>query len=194
MVEVSAARERVLEVSARLFRERGYRAVSMNDVAQALNMRKASLYYHVPQGKDQLFALVTVRTLADYAEGLRAAIDAAAPQLEAQLLAAADYILLQPPIDSTRLYRSDLPALPENLAQTIMMVANVALIEPILEVIAAAHMRGDIRDVDMKMIAATFIVAVESLHEQSRYRGADKDELARGIVALFMDGLRAPAV
>jgi hypothetical protein len=34
------------------------------------------------------------------------------------------------------------------------------------------------------------MVAVESLHEQSRYQGLDKGELARGIVSLFMDGLR----
>jgi AcrR family transcriptional regulator len=159
-------------------------------VAQALNLRKASLYYHVPQGKDQLFAMATVRTLANFAEGLRAAIDSAAPELDAQLLAIADYVLSQPPIDSVRLYRSDLPALPENLAQTIMMVANVALMVPVAEIIAAAQLRGEAKDADAKMIAATFMVSVESLHEQSRYRGMDRGELARGIVALYMDGLR----
>jgi len=190
MAESSEARERVLEAAAKLFRERGYLGVSMNDVAQALNMRKASLYYHVPHGKDQLFAQVTVRTLAKFSEGLHEVIDAAPLNLESQLLAIADYVLLQPPMDSVRLYRSDLPALPENAAQTLMMVANTALIMPVTEIVASASLRGEIKDVDSKMIAATFMVAVESLHEQSRYRGMDKDELARGMVSLFMNGLR----
>ncbi len=190
MAATSEARERVLQGAAKLFRERGYLAVSMNDVAAALNMRKASLYYHVPHGKAQLFAEVTIRTLAQFSEGIHAVIDAAPPDLETQLLAIADFVLAQPPIDSTRLYRSDLPALPESAARTLMLVANTALIMPVVEIIAAAQIRGDIKYVDVKMIAATFMVAVESLHEQSRYRGADKDELARGMVALFMDGLR----
>lgn len=191
MAERSEARERVLQAAAKLFRERGYLGVSMNDVAAALNMRKASLYHHVPHGKDQLFAEVTIRTLAQFSEGIHAVIDAAPPDLETQLLAIADYVLLQPPMDSVRLYRSDLPALPESAARTLMMMANTAMIMPVVEIMAAAQLRGDIKDVDVKMIAATFMVAVESLHEQNLYRGADKDELARGVVALFMDGLRS---
>ncbi len=39
-------RRRILEAAAALFRRRGYAAVSLRDIAEAVNLRAASLYYH----------------------------------------------------------------------------------------------------------------------------------------------------
>jgi AcrR family transcriptional regulator len=39
-------RQLILEAAAGLFRERGYAAVSLRDIAQAVNMKTGSLYYH----------------------------------------------------------------------------------------------------------------------------------------------------
>ncbi len=39
-------RERLLEVSAELFRERGFHATSMRDIARVAGMRPASIYHH----------------------------------------------------------------------------------------------------------------------------------------------------
>lgn len=39
-------REGILEAAARIFSEKGYHATSMHDIAEAVNLQKASLYYH----------------------------------------------------------------------------------------------------------------------------------------------------
>jgi AcrR family transcriptional regulator len=39
-------REGILEAAARIFSEKGYHATSMQDIAKAVNLQKASLYYH----------------------------------------------------------------------------------------------------------------------------------------------------
>ncbi|MFZ2096610.1 MAG: TetR/AcrR family transcriptional regulator [Anaerolineales bacterium] len=39
-------REGILEAAARIFSEKGYHATSMQDIADAVNLQKASLYYH----------------------------------------------------------------------------------------------------------------------------------------------------
>lgn len=50
----------ILEAAEALFLERGFKGVSMKDVAEALCITPAALYYHFPRGKEELFA-ATIR-------------------------------------------------------------------------------------------------------------------------------------
>ena len=47
------SRHDILHAAAQLFRERGYDAASMNDLAAALNLSKGALYHHF-QSKDEI--------------------------------------------------------------------------------------------------------------------------------------------
>jgi AcrR family transcriptional regulator len=47
------SRHDILHTAAQLFRERGYDAASMNDLAAALNLSKGALYHHF-QSKDEI--------------------------------------------------------------------------------------------------------------------------------------------
>ena len=54
MRQKAADREdQLLEVAAHLFKEKGYRNTSMQDLADALGMQKASLYYYI-ESKEEL--------------------------------------------------------------------------------------------------------------------------------------------
>src|SRR5215831_12665716 len=59
-------KEEILDAATRLFAERGYEGASMNDVAERVGMRKASLFYHFAT-KDALYEAVLDRLV----EGLR---------------------------------------------------------------------------------------------------------------------------
>src|SRR5439155_17644943 len=50
-------RSDVLSAATRVFSERGYHGASMQDVADAAGMQKASLYYHVGRKEDLLYAI-----------------------------------------------------------------------------------------------------------------------------------------
>jgi len=64
-------KEEILEVATRLFAERGYEGTSMNDVAERVGMRKASLFYHFAT-KDSLYEAVLDRLIASFQEPLSA--------------------------------------------------------------------------------------------------------------------------
>jgi AcrR family transcriptional regulator len=53
----AALRADIIAAATRVFSERGYHGASMSDVADALGMRKASLYHHVRKKEDLLFAI-----------------------------------------------------------------------------------------------------------------------------------------
>ena len=57
MVEISR-RQAIEDVASDLFREHGYAATSIRDIAKALSMRGASLYAHVTSKEDVLWAIV----------------------------------------------------------------------------------------------------------------------------------------
>jgi AcrR family transcriptional regulator len=65
-------RAQLLDAAARLFRERGYHATSMRDIAKAVGMLSGSIYYHFDSKEEMLLAV--------YEEGERRvaeAVDAA---------------------------------------------------------------------------------------------------------------------
>jgi len=51
-------REKVIGAAALLFREKGYHATSMQDIANEVGLRKGSLYYHVSSKEDLLFQIM----------------------------------------------------------------------------------------------------------------------------------------
>ena len=50
-------REKILDAAARIFSQKGFHATSMQDIASAVNLQKASLYYHVSSKQEILLAL-----------------------------------------------------------------------------------------------------------------------------------------
>jgi AcrR family transcriptional regulator len=64
-------KEEILDVATRLFAERGYEGTSMNDVAERVGMRKASLFYHFAT-KDSLYEAVLERLVASLQVALEA--------------------------------------------------------------------------------------------------------------------------
>jgi AcrR family transcriptional regulator len=73
-------RRLILEAAARLFRERGYAAVSLRDIAAAVNLKTGSLYYHF-DGKETLVAeILSLGTRGAMAAAMQAA---AAPGADA---------------------------------------------------------------------------------------------------------------
>jgi AcrR family transcriptional regulator len=51
-------RDDILDAAAQIFREKGFHGASMEDVAAAVNLRKASLYHHVTSKQEILLALL----------------------------------------------------------------------------------------------------------------------------------------
>ena len=61
--------DRILEQAARLFRDKGYSASSMEDIADAVGLKKGSLYYHF-ESKEQIL----VEIMDSFTEKLQAPV------------------------------------------------------------------------------------------------------------------------
>ncbi|NJM41317.1 MAG: TetR/AcrR family transcriptional regulator [Anaerolineae bacterium] len=125
-IEVSDAKARVLEAAETLFHTRGYKAITLRDIATAVGLNHASLYHHVPGGKEALYIEVMERTFRKHQAHLEEALAQAGPDLRAQLKAASRWMLSQPPIDFTRMMLADMTAISKSASKRLSVSAFVA--------------------------------------------------------------------
>jgi AcrR family transcriptional regulator len=117
-------RSEIIQTAAQIFREKGYHAASMQDIADAVGLQKASLYHHVT-GKQEILAAildaaldrliaelqaVITSDLAPEAK-LRAAMEAYVERLTSDADLAAVLLLehrsLEPPLRDAHIERRD---------------------------------------------------------------------------------------
>jgi AcrR family transcriptional regulator len=198
MTDLSAtsdSRQRLLDTAQALFHERGYRAVTMQDIARTLGMRQASLYYHVPDGKEQLFVEVARRSFEQHRVGLQAALDQAGDDLESQLRAAAAWFSAQPAMNLLGMMHADMPALSADNHRTLAGLAAYCLFEPIAAVFAEAIARGEIRAMAPDLLAGSFLALMDGVSYSSQHQPGTplRHVMAEAIISLILDGLRLRA-
>lgn len=186
----SEARERVLHVAEQLFSERGYTAVTLRDIADALHMKQASLYNHAPGGKEELFITVTERNFTRHRVGIEHAIVQAGLDLRTQLHAIARWLLAQPPTNLQRMAHSDMPAISAVEAERLNTLVYQSLLEPIVKAATAAADRGDIRQEHAGMLAGTFLVSIEAIRELMPRAEAPQEVIVGNLIDLLLDGAR----
>ncbi|HEU0135905.1 MAG TPA: TetR/AcrR family transcriptional regulator [Flavobacterium sp.] len=60
----------IVGISAKLFKEKGYSAVTMRDIAQALNIKAASLYNHI-KSKQEILTLIIIEIAEEYTSTIK---------------------------------------------------------------------------------------------------------------------------
>lgn len=66
-------KEEIIAVASRLFNERGYNAVSMRDIAQAMGMKAASLYNHI-HGKQEILSTLILEVAQEFTVAMNSII------------------------------------------------------------------------------------------------------------------------
>lgn len=190
---VSEARERVLAVAERLFSERGYAAVTLRDIAEALGIRQASLYHHVPGGKAPLFTEVMERNFRRHKIGLENAITEAGEDVRSQLVGVAKWLMAQPVMDLTRMMASDMAEISSEIsteeADRLSAVCFACLIMPVAQIFVSLDQRDELRVDAPFMLGATFVTIVEGLHGlPDHLMDEPKSKLIEYMVEVVMHG------
>lgn len=189
----NSARERVLAVAERLFAERGYAAVTLRDIAAEVGLKHASLYHHVPGGKEALFIEVTERSMAHHRAGLERAITQAGPDVRSQLRGVADWLISHPPMDLIRMSHADMPAIEPGQARRLSELTYEALLLPVERVLVEAQARGEIDHHNPGLIGGGLLGMLESLHAIPDYALESPNQrhtFAYEMIDVVLNGLR----
>lgn len=185
------ARERVLAAAEQLFAQRGYAAVTLRDIAAEVGIRHASLYYHVPGGKAELFVEVTERNFARHRLGLTAAIAQAAPDIRSRLHAIAGWLISQEPMDLLRMTYADIPSLAPDHANRLANLAFESIFRPVIDVLEHAHGQGEVAHDNLILVAGAVISMIEGLHAAPPEAIRPSAEvMANQMIDIVLDGIR----
>ena len=182
--------EALLDVAVRVFNERGYDGTSMDDVARAAGITKASIYYHVA-GKEELLE-----------RGIRRGLDALFSMLDetGATNGPADSRLRYVLVRTVEIMSEQLP----EVALLLRVRGNTPVEQWALEqrrtftrriatLVQAATREGALRaDLDAGLVARLLFGTVNSIVEWYRREGRlGPDEIAAAIEAMVFHGLCA---
>jgi len=63
-------KEEIIFVASRLFNDKGYKAVSMRDIAKAMDIKAASLYNHI-NGKQEILSEIILKVAEEFTVGMK---------------------------------------------------------------------------------------------------------------------------
>jgi len=62
-------KDEIIVIASRLFKEKGYKAVSMRDIATAMGIKAASLYNHI-EGKQEILSTLILDVAREFTQGM----------------------------------------------------------------------------------------------------------------------------
>ncbi|GAA6620325.1 TetR/AcrR family transcriptional regulator [Scytonema sp. NUACC26] len=183
-------RNRILDVAESLFQARGYTAVTMRDIAKAVGMRQASLYYHFPS-KEELFVSVRERLFERHRVGLQNVLSREEGELRSQLEGVADWFLSQQPINFHSMMQADMPSLSQEARVRLSNAVNQAIFEPVGQVFTTARANRRISAVRPKLLVGFLLSLLESVSVvYSSEPLSYKKEIVNEMIFVLLEGIQ----
>jgi len=180
----------ILGAAADLFHSRGYHATTMDDIAQAVGLKKGSLYYYVT-GKEVLLRTLAEETIAGYlADGERVAAEqGSAAERLARLIEAHVARLCASPERVTVLVRES-HYVPGDLAEPVRSMTR-RYTRIVSDLVAEGIDAGDFSPRDPQVAALMLLGALNWAHRWYQAGGRlGAADIGREFAATFLDGLR----
>jgi len=186
-------RQELLKVAARLFREKGFRACSMQDIATELGMKKASIYYYIRTKTDLLEEISFTAMEMLVQAGERVAFSALNPSEKLRQLIHAHVNLICSHFDLFAVtLREFTPVNAASFWETVVALRD--RYESLLRgIIKSGQEQGLFRDVSEKMTGFALLGMVNWLIRWYSPSGpATPEEIGDLWADLFLNGLQCP--
>lgn len=169
--------------------EYGYLGVSLDDIAKAVDVKKASLYHHFPGGKPALFMEVADHYTKEASSLLQEALATPGTLYDRLFALAASYAHgTYNSALSNQIYYA-IRHLEADQRATVSQAYVRGLIQPVTDLMAHAVATGELREADPGFLANAFMELAAIVHPpQDGLAPAAVDRLARDVVDLFLRG------
>jgi AcrR family transcriptional regulator len=184
----SGGRDTILDTSAKLFSQHGYKEVSIRDIAQACGLTNAALYYHF-KNKEDLFLAMLQRDHEQTLAALRAA--ACSPgdlREDLQRLVTQYANIACKRRQSFQTLRRDLNNVEDVRGHRLFAELRSSMLRPLEERLAQAQAAGEIQPGDVRFYARLLQGLIVGLTFEGKPRKAPAQEVATA-VDVFLNGI-----
>lgn len=182
--------ESLLKAAETLFSRKGYASVTLRDIATALGLRHASLYYHFPGGKEELFIEVMRYSIRRHGQALAEILGGTSKDIRTQIFGSATWFLSQPPLDLVRMYQSDMPSIDQEKARKLMEELQEEILLRLQLALQKADETGQIYCPNPALVSGALVGMLESFHSMPDFavRGS-KVAMAHELIEILLRGL-----
>ncbi len=191
MTHDSSGRECILDTSAKLFNEKGFKGVSIRDIAQACGMTNAALYYHF-KNKDDLFLAVLQNNHACATAVLdEAARSGGSLRSRLKQLVSRYFEVMLAQRQSMQMLWRDLKHVDDTRASKVYADMRAGFMRPIRELIETAQAAGEMHGDDAQLYARLLHGMMIALTFESRKnsRAQVSAHEVDALVKVFLDGV-----
>ncbi len=179
----------ILTAAKELFFAKGYKGVSMKEIADAVQVTPAALYYHFPKGKEDLFTkMIQTLFVEEGVAGLDQVLETT-PDLRERLNLFTAFLLMIP-IDEqlTMLLRDAREHIKDPESQRIILSLRDRIKQQVMGLFQAARDAGEIRtDIPVEVLVSLYM---GMLRESKSLQGSRQ---ASHAVTVLLDGIASPA-
>jgi AcrR family transcriptional regulator len=181
----TSTRSRVLEAADALLHQHGYMGVSMDAIAQHIGIRKASLYHHFPDGKDQIVLEIAQRLIEFDARGFQDAVQDQ-PTVRARLEAMARFIF-RDTRQTNLILRDATRFMPEAHQQRIGQLFFSEMFSKVQSVFEDGVKNAELRPHDTRFAAFSFMSLLSEMNAPEHQ--ALWQDLPARVTDLLLNGL-----
>ena len=175
----------ILTVAKDLFFAKGYKGVSMREIAEAVQVTQAGLYYHFPKGKEELFTkMIQILFVDEGVAGIGQTLGTMSGLRERLNVLTASLLTL--PIDDqfTMLLRDAREYIKDPENQRIILSLRDRIKQQVTGLFQAARDAGEIRtDLPVEALVSLYMGMLRE----------SKSIQASQLVAVLLDGITSPA-
>ncbi|PYO57330.1 MAG: hypothetical protein DMD83_09805 [Candidatus Rokuibacteriota bacterium] len=184
-----AVRDQVLRTAADLFRERGYRATTLDDIAARLGMSKASLYTYF-HAKEEMLAAISRQTIAAFTRELSLVLRSdLAPEDKLRRVVRDHVRFVIANRSFLTVFFSEETNLPPRLARALAAQKD-RYDKGVESIVVEGARRGVFRDVPPRLVVFGLLGMLNWLYKWYNPRGRwGAEEISTGFLSLVEGGL-----
>lgn len=175
----------ILTVAKDLFFAKGYKGVSMREIAAAVQVTQAGLYYHFPKGKEELFTkMIQILFVDEGVAGIDQTLFTMSGLRERLNILTASLLTL--PIDEpfTMLLRDAREYIKDPENQRIILSLRDRIKQQVTGLFQAARDAGELRtDIPVEALVSLYMGMLRE----------SKSIQASQVIAVLLDGMASPA-
>jgi AcrR family transcriptional regulator len=180
----------ILEVAAKLFREKGFKSTSMQDISKALGLEKGAIYYWI-KNKDQILYLLIENEGKEFLKMINKLVKENCPPVEKLKKFIENHIkIMTENIDKSAVFFSEYKFLPEKWKKKVINFRD-EYESMLIYIIKEGQDKGFLRkDVDPKLIAFAILGVINWVYIWFSPKGKYKaEEIAKNFSEIILNGI-----
>lgn len=179
-------RAEIVAKAESLFFSNGYKATSLQDIGDALAIKAASLYYHFPGGKEEIYLEVLRSRLEKYKAQLEE-MNRNSSNIEDFLRAFAYWFIAQPTMNMQLIAQMDMPHLSEKGKMVASGLVTSSIFAPLRAKIEQS--KEDIRNFDPLRLVGIYLALLNGMSFAVKQGYTEPDSVVNDFIEMMMRGI-----